>query len=592
MVLVAGQRELAWLRLVNTDADSREITRFDSAKAEEVLFRPTPFHDWEGISEMPGWVAHNESLKLMPESPTSNVLAVLMLLKLISMAQLTMHAPGIVITFARRLQKQQVGDTVSYISLEDFLASFGGHMDEGLSRLVTGNELTPEGLGLMPAAKQVVDAILHHAETVVGTYLRKSELVHCVHNGAGTDADGKLWLTATGTDDGKLVGKLPHAVHRSTLHTEFRKAGKDRKTWCKEYNHQFRRFVTGFTTGVVDANLYQTYISLSFMNYDHALPAGSLQTRSTETAQAVTAGSSAPFGTIQRRVLVDPKKSDTATGRSDLVMVLEKWSNINTDAYTPSTFWSVVSWCGSTQADLDTAPLLLDRSEKMSAHLYNVSVTLASLLSIRVGDDGSTIKDYGVNKLNGMLGPVVQLSNHTPGHAKQVMRLVSFTHEDLESAFVLLLPEVYVQYAVDYYNYDYRRNASASSPMIATEGFVALPDEAAVPLYLPNLSEAEISMLRSDLGTRVWALPKKRSEKTIATFTAADYSAIEAMRVSSGPLKETVIPGYTIMHTRQTDRDSIAGIQIGLTHVPGFARMTIDTDLTSLHAIYRVVAQK
>ena len=375
VVLVAGQRELAWLRLVNTDADSREITRFDSAKAEEVLFRPTPFHDWEGISEMPGWVAHNESLKLMPESPTPNMLAVLMMLKLISMAQLTMHAPGIVIAFARRLQKQQAGDAVSYISLEDFLASFGGHMDEGLSKLVTGNELTPEGLGLMPAAKQVVDAILHHAETVVGTYLRKSELVHCVHNGAGAEADGKLWLTATGTDDGKLVGRLPHAVNRTTLHTEFRKAGKDRKTWCKEYNHQFRRFVTGFTTGVVDANLYHAYISLSFMSYGHALPAGSLQTKSTETAQAVTAGSSAPFGTIQRRVLVDPKKSDTSTGRSDLVMVLEKWSNINTDAYTPSTFWSVVSWCGSTQADLDTAPLLLDRSEKMS----HTSTTSASL---------------------------------------------------------------------------------------------------------------------------------------------------------------------------------------------------------------------
>ena len=96
----------------------------------------------------------------------------------------------------------------------------------------------------------------------------------------------------------------------------------------------------------------------------------------------------------------------------------------------------------------------------------------------------------------------------------------------------------------------------------------------------------------SDLGKRVWALPKKRSGTEIAAFTSSDYAAISKMEAESQINRQLSIPGYTILHTRQTDTDALAGINIGLVHVPGtLARMTLDTDVSEYHAMFRVKAK-
>tara|TARA_B110001454_G_scaffold142883_2_gene132672 strand:+ start:36 stop:563 length:528 start_codon:yes stop_codon:yes gene_type:complete len=175
------------------------------------------------------------------------------------------------------------------------------------------------------------------------------------------------------------------------------------------------------------------------------------------------------------------------------------------------------------------------------------------------------------------------------------MRIVSFTHEKMDAAFVLLLPESFVQWSLDYYNYDLEHATGHSSPMIATEGFLALPDESAVPLGFPGLSDAETELIRSELGTRVWSLPKKRSEKSITAFTATDYDAIEAMKRSDGPSRTLAIPGYSIFHTRQSSSDPFAGLHVGLANIPvkGYeARMTIVADGMPSHDIFRVVAKE
>eukprot|EP00966_Prymnesium_polylepis_P095698 2217257-Prymnesium_polylepis.1 len=64
------------------------------------------------------------------------------------------------------------------------------------------------------------------------------------------------------------------------------------------------------------------------------------------------------------------------------------------------------------------------------------------------------------------------------------------------------------------------------------------------------------------------------------------------MQKSDGPQRSIVIPGYTVFHTRQTDSDPFAGLHIGLAKVPGLARMTIDTDTTDLHRMFRVKASR
>jgi hypothetical protein len=121
---------------------------------------------------------------------------------------------------------------------------------------------------------------------------------------------------------------------------------------------------------------------------------------------------------------------------------------------------------------------------------------------------------------------------------------------------------------------------------------VALPDESAIPLNLPGLSAAEVDVIRAYLGTRVWALPKKRSEKGIASFTTADYAAIYAMRNSERTARTLTIPGYKILHTQQGSLDPFSGLNVGLARVPGKARMTLDADTTPYQSLFRVVGRK
>lgn len=584
VTLIAGSRELAWLRLANVSS-SREVTRFDDPRAQSVLLRQTPFSDAAGISKLPAWISHNESLGKMPRPSTENTTAVLMLLKLISMTQNTMNAPGLVRSFTSKLMEEGVGDAVAFMSLSDFLYGFGGTVAEGVYKLIhpVDNELTPEGLGLMPAAKMVVDEILTFATTTFTTYMRKSKLVHCISDMDAMGGNGGLWLASNGTDGGNMVGKIPSGVDKDTLATKWVKGPVFKVQWASDINKQFAEFFKRFTNGDVDSNVYDSYIAMSMASHVAPLPLSGLRAGPTSSCQGVVADNSTPFGTINRRILVD---GDANANEADIVGVLESWSNINTDAYTPSTFWSVATWCGGTQRDLMVDRPPVNHSEPMTSHLYNVSVTLASLLSTRVGD--KKVSDFGLSHISGLVGPVVA----TSASHKQPMRIVSFTHPDIESAFVVQLPEAFVQFCLDYYSYDFDSLKRPGEPHLASEGFVALPDESAVPLDLPGLSEPEVALLRSDLGTRVWALPKKRSEKGIASFNASDYNAIAAMRESDGPQRSIVIPGYTVFHTRLTDSDPFAGLHIGLAKVPGLARMTIDTDTTDLHRMFRVKARR
>lgn len=583
VTLIAGRRELAWLRLANVSA-SREITRFDDPRAAAVLTSPTPFAEADGLHRLPNWKSYNESLRELPNPASSNVVAVLMLLKLLCMASSTMNAPGLVSCFAARLSEAGVGDAVSFISLRDFLSSFSGTVSDGLSKLIhpVDKELTPEGLGLMPAAKIVVNEVLNFASTTYTTYMRKCKLVHCI-SAVDMDGDGGLWLHSIGTSGGRAVGKLPVGVDADSLSVRWNEHSAFKVQWASDANKQFNTFFKRFVNGDVDLALYECYIAMSIETYANPLPLAGFRANSTSSCQGVVADKSIPFGTITRRILVD---GSARTRESDLVRVLESWSNINTDAYTPSTFWSVATWCGGTKSDLAVDKPPINCSESISSHLYNVSVTLASLLSIRLGE--KNVSEFGLSQLSGIVGPLLSSSSAQ----RQAMRIVSFTHPDVELAFVVKLPEAFVQYCLDYYNYDYDAVKRPGEPYLFTEGFIALPDESAVPLDLPGLSATEVGHLRNELGTRVWALPQRRSARGMVPFNSSDYSAITTMLESPGPGKSTVIPGYTVIHTRLSDSDAFAGLHISLARVPGLARMTIDTDTSEFQRMFRKVAKR
>jgi hypothetical protein len=606
VTLVIGPRELAWLRLANVSRDKREIVRFDHPDAMKILKRRTLLHERVDAETLPTWLSHNASLHLFEIPMTPNVIAVAMLLKLISVTQMTMNAPGVVRVFAHKIRNETRGDPVAYISLFEFLDSYNGSIEEGMERLVTKQndvyDLTMEGLGLMPAAKDVVHSVLQFATESVGEYLEKGKFIHCFTNGDIEGGDGGLWVTSMGTDDGIVVGQIPVGIAKSGIAIEYKPTSLNKIEWSNNFNSTFRSFYMKFAAGDVDDALFNAYVAIASTAHNTTLPLRKLLSTSNASCSGICANKSTPFGTIQRRVLVDGKK--THGSESDLVRVLETWSGINTDAYTPSTYWTIATWCASTKSDILATPITsFNKSETMSTHLYNVSVTLASLLSTQVGSENTanitvgpdqrrSVRDFGFEFLNGLIGPVVSSSAHGGSNAtRQPVRIVSFTHESIDSAFVLLIPEEFIQFSLDYANYDINRYTRDNEPFMVSEGFVALPDEAAIPLNLPGLSAAEVDGIRSDLGTRVWALPKKRSEKGIASFTTADYAAIAAMRKSDGRKRTLTIPGYKILHTQQGSADPFAGLNIGLALVPGKARMTLDADTSQYHSIFRVVGK-
>jgi len=590
VILLSGSRELAWLRLANPNSESREISMFDDPNAVSVLARKSMLADAKESRRSAPIKLHNDSLSLFAGITDASAISVAMLLKLISISQITMQAPGLVSAFVQKLRSEGHTDDASLVSLVKFLSNFKGTIEEGVLKLINDGELTPEGLGVMPAAKAVVGAIITFAQNAATKYMRKSKLVHYVVNSEAASESG-LWLTPRGTDYGSMVGRLPVGVEPASMRVTWKDGPSDRVEWSKTLNKEFRHFVRSFMEGTNrhSIELYQAFIAMSLQSHSDHLPLQDLSVSPSRACNGVTANASTPFGTVQRRILVR-QVGARKEHQSDLLSVLDQWTNINTDAYTPSTYWGIATWCGGTKGDIGYAPISVNIADSMKKMLRDVSVTLASLLTVRIKD--KTVKDYGVAGLDGLLGPVLA---STSTAQRQSMRLVSFTHDQMDTAFVVMLPEAFVQWSLDYYNYDMEDATGPMSPMLATEGFLALPDEASVPLGFPGVSDAEIEAIRSDLGPRAWALPKKRSSKLISSFTATDYSAINAMLKSDGPSRALPIPGYSIYHTRQNSADPFSGLHVGLAKVPGKsmeARMTIVADNSALHDMFRVVARE
>ena len=210
-----------------------------------------------------------------------------------------------------------------------------------------------------------------------------------------------------------------------------------------------------------------------------------------------------------------------------------------------------------------------------------MSVTLASMLLIHV--DGRPVKSHGLEGLNGLLGPVVVTPSAEADGQGQAMRLVSFTHDALDTAFVLMLPEPFVQHVLDYYDYDYEA-VEDGGPLLATEGFVALPDDAASSCSCRPHRRRDRAAARR--RAHAGAAQADKGTTPLASGLRRDPSD----DASEGPHQHNAtVPGFTILHTRQTGSDSFAGLNVGLSQV-GDANITLDTDLTQLHSPFRVVA--
>ena len=344
-----------------------------------------------------------------------------------------------------------------------FLLSYCGNIVNGVARLMHGGGLTPEGLGLEPAVEPVIKAVLSYANGVMLLYLKSSSLVHHVANQAGAP----VWITGMHIAD--AVGKLPCGFDSSMLAVEWKDGPEGRVEWASALNKEFELFLHMLEKGTVSEDLFKAYAGLAIDDRDDPLPLRALAESPAETCYGFASPSARPFGTVKRRVLV---KEAVDSHQSDLLNVTDQWVNINTAPYAPSTYWGVLTWCGSTKADIESRPVVTSVERELDQLLLGVSVTLASMVTARTR--GGSVKDYGVHNLSGVLGPVVCDAQ------RHHMRVAAFSHRSVDVSFVALLPEEFVQFSFDYYNYDLE--SADGAPMLATEGFLVLPDEKHNPI--------------------------------------------------------------------------------------------------------------
>jgi hypothetical protein len=586
IILLSGERELGWLRLM-APKELREVTFPTDSDAYEVLMRHSPFVGTKEKRKLTDIQLHNASLSRFPKDLGESQMAIAMLLKLVSVAHRTMRAPGLVSGFAIRLMQKGEGDEVALSALLGFLAKYGGSIEEGMDRLMHNGDLTPEGLGILPAAGPVIETVLSYAKNTMLKYMKTSSLVVSFANHTGYSSNS-AWITPLGIDISEAVGKLPCGFDSAKLAVEWEQAVDEHgnaigvenpREWSKALNRAFRDVMTKVDKGTVSRDLYMAYVGLALNAHAYPLPLRALATSPVSTCYGFAPSKPIPFGTVKRRILVkDP--STVGKHQSDLLRVTDQWATINTEQFSPSTYWGIMTWCGGTKMDIGSVPFVPSVEGDFGHQLRAVSVTLASMVTARTR--GRSLSDNGIENLKGVLGPVVYHEQ------KQLMRVIGFSHDSIDLTFVALLPEPFVQFSLNYYNYNLEAVAGWGAPMIATEGFLALPDEAVVPLGFEQVSEAENEAYRAELGTRLWALPRRGGGET-----ASDADAIKAMYESKETTRSKTIPGFTILHTRQTSDDPFAGLSVGLNEVPGLrGRITIDTDMTSYHSLFRVVAKE
>lgn len=545
VVLLSGPRELFWLRFANPDSKSRDITRFDDPDAFKILVRSSwcPDGSYDELnSNISSW-----------KNSSEDGIAVLMCIKLAVLTNSTF--PGVFGAFLNELKKK---DTLtayetlgSLINCKDIWGS--------TELLFDGDNLSEDGRCILNPCKRVVDAFLTHAACVVTEYLKRSSMVKYVSE-CEKSSNGIWLVTFESNDFYKSHEKMQTCDKMNLMHYA---------------NCRFKDFMERLANGVVNKAELEAYIGLSHVSgVEIPLSHTHDQKESLTTQRGFVITSALPFPTIQRRLLVDESSTVHQNG-SDFVRVLEQWTT--TAAPGTSTSWSVVSWCEDTTSELCHQQDCNLGIEPMSILLYNVSVTLASLLSIPVKGE-HVVNDFGMQGLDGVIGSVVP----SPGSDGD-MRMVCFSHPEIDSRFIVLLPEKFVRFALDYYHYDYNRLESSNRPLLSTTAYIALPDEHAFQLYIPGISTTETELLRSDLGIRLWKLPCQQHE-----LSPCDTMATTEIRDFPEGTNEMLIPGHRIFKVKQNSTDPFCGIHVGITSVPELGRVTIDTDLTKLHAKFRV----
>lgn len=276
---------------------------------------------------------------------------------------------------------------------------------------------------------------------------------------------------------------------------------------------------------------------------------------------AVFARETAVFGAVRRSFTVDAENRLQLSG--------DQWLDVGADS--DSLYWASISYCGSTKRALAAAhrPPTPDRTMVADELQHDVNVTLSSLVQHeRRAQDALAPPDrpYAITeRLVGQVGPVVLAGRHN----EEAMRVVQFSMHGADDV-LLLLPELYMSgLALSRFNQETDTPYALGARAVA--GFLALRDEDAIQLVVPDVSASEQSEAAKLMGMRIWRLPQRMGR------TAAVEDAISKADNAKTGSAIAAPPGVTIFHTATDVTDPLAGLRVGWTFAPGGAGRDLAT---------------
>lgn len=433
--------------------------------------------------------------------------------------------------------------------------------------------------------------------TLLRDYLQQTILVECIGH-AGMDEKGTdgLWVKATSTQGGDMVGKLPGAgvigAHGPRAEWVEPPTPLSPVKWKNELNERWAAVAANPRKIKEETpSQWQFWMSLAVQSAldDEKLPARGLNTEGCRSL-AVFARPELPFGTVRRTLRID--------ARSMAMLPEACWMDIGTAG--DSLYWGVQTWCFSTMRAMNEHRLpMLDKTPDISELQYDVSCTLGSLVQHAERSDALTPPTHpwaNFDRLRGQLGPCVCGGRE----GQEVMRVLHWTGPSMP-AVVMLLPEAYVRYVLsDFYSDVVSARGMGAR---AVSGFLVLHDEDMVPMRLPDVSEPEQLYAAESMGARLWRVPTRPRAKSdggvLREMAGAPPPWRELLQynVIGAPDANKLLPGQRIdtaagrhvFYTHTTTADPLAGLFVRWVFAPGSEARDMPTLDVANDAFQRVV---
>lgn len=261
--------------------------------------------------------------------------------------------------------------------------------------------------------------------------------------------------------------------------------------------------------------------------------------------------------------------------------------DLGTCSSLPSVHAAVVTFCGGVASEMNAPRPRLDLTPTLEDWQFDVNCTLASLIQARPVGYVDSPWAHTFSQMVGTLGPTIRAGRD----GQELLRMSTWTlpgspHDPPE--VIVLLPEAYLRFVLA----DYASAAQRSSCTTCVRGFVTLPDELALTMVVPGVSDAEALEAARSLGKRLWRMPKPGTpfHSEVARRNASNVDRMSLQRpewqtllqydTNDPRVQEQIAPGQplpptsgaSIFYTSLCSDDPLAGLRIRWVFAPGTPR--------------------